>query len=198
MVPCARIPVLTGSPRCVIEVVLPTLWTLQQLPNTHVDLFRDNFRPGTREALQEWFTGGMYAYWDFVKQNMSDYKTVFLTNGDRDTAPLFKRKILEVYPHLKVVAIVHQVQRYKASDIENSMGPLVNISDLERISALVRARRWSILTLSPHVTNSLLAVLSGNPFNGSQVSPTVLTFVPVRVEPARIHSSYSEAEQMHC
>lgn len=170
-----------------LEVVLPTLWNLQQLPNASVDLYRDQFRPGVRQALNEWFTGTSYAYDTFFEQDLSKYHTVFLTTGDRESAGLFDRKIFQAYPHLKVVAIAHWVQRYKMELIPPTKDkrarefPLAT-HDVEDIRQMMRDKRWQILCLSPHVSETLRRELSLQT-DQTHARPSIETFIPVSFMP---------------
>lgn len=168
------------------EVILPTLWNLQQLPGVEVDLFRNTFRPGARQELDEWFKGRHFKFEEFNKQDFTIYSVVLMTTGDQSSASLLESKILEAYPHLKVVSIAHWVQRYASSTIPRAIEkrtrqwPLT-IGDLDSINDMIREKRWSFLSLSPHVTNNLSQTLAVDK-HGNALHPTVETFIPVRSE----------------
>lgn len=165
-------------------MILPTLWNLQRLPNIELDLFRDHFRPGARQSLEEWFTGSYHKYDTFFGNDLSDYDIVFLTTGDRASAALFDSKVTQLYPHLKVVAIAHAVQRYTpakfaASKDKRTRAAPVATSDLANIQAMMRDNRWSFLCLSPHVTSSLSRVLSIGTMKNNTHALSFQTFIPV-------------------
>lgn len=165
------------------EVVLPALWNLQKLPNVTIDLFRDHFRPGAREALSGWFTGRQFKFDELVKQEMSEYDTIFLTTGDRATALLLDTNILAKHPHLRVVSIVHRSHFYgpehlAASPRERDDNHKLAESDIAKIRTMIWERRWSFLCLSPHVVDHFLESFSSN-FDSIIPWPIIRTFVPV-------------------
>ena len=130
--------------------------------------------------------GSYHTYDSFFEEDLSDYDTIFLTTGDRETAPLFDSNIIHLYPHLRVVAIAHGVRRYVAAEMplstdkRTTAAPLAT-PDLTKIKVMMREDRWSFLCLSPHVSKTLSSVLSVNGIrdrNNSLVS-SIETFVPV-------------------
>jgi hypothetical protein len=97
--------------------------------------------------------GSYHTYDSFFEEDLSDYDTIFLTTGDRETAPLFDSNIIHLYPHLRVVAIAHGVRRYVAAEMplstdkRTTAAPLAT-PDLTKIKVMMREDRWSFLCLS--------------------------------------------------
>lgn len=164
------------------------MWTLQNLA-IPADLYRDTFRPGSREALTAYFTGEIYTYDSLVKQDMTTIDIIILANGDRDTINLLQSGLLDKHPHLRVLAIAHQLPQW---DIENAdrRALTTKLSEqrfptgqqLVKVAEYVQEKRWQFVVLSPHMAAGLVRIYSMYPALRSLVDSlagSVHLFIPV-------------------
>lgn len=166
-----------------IEVVVPLLWALTSL-GVDVDLYRDTFRQGSRDALSQWFKGKTHGFSSLIDADLTKIDTIFLANGDRDSARLLQHRLLKKHPHLRVVAIAHQLPHYDASKPE----PLQMISTnpdrhfLGEVADYVRAGRWRFAVISPHMSDGLSQLFREQPevaLPEEIVMNATYTFIPV-------------------
>lgn len=167
------------------EVLAPILWTLNQYPNVHVDVYRSKFRTGFGSLLKGWFTESLHRYRDFWKRDLRTVDIIFLTTGDRDISKILRSApVLDLYPHLKIVAIVHQIQHW---DIEaqppNGLNDTryrpISRYDLLTVAKLAMAERLSFVVLSQHVGKGLREAMARNLGTPTRQPLDIEVFVPV-------------------
>ncbi|KAK9895945.1 hypothetical protein P389DRAFT_196059 [Cystobasidium minutum MCA 4210] len=168
------------------EVILPLLWTLQNL-GIPTSLYHDSFRPGSRQALAAWYKGEVFEYDSFLSEDMSQFHTILLSTGDLDTASLLEQDILEQYPHLRVLTIAHYLINWDirfARHLEflGKKKPAISSHALSKVADYVQAKRWQFLVHSSHVAESLKVnyeLYSGHQLEEDILRELIHVFVPV-------------------
>lgn len=167
---------------------MPLLWTMQKLP-VQVDLYRNMFRPQTKEALQSWFRGEVHPYDDLWKQDMVDLDIIFLANGDRDVHRMIRQGVMKAYPHLRIVAVVHKADRWDIERTDHFVAEGTAARQIpgpvfETVNALIRQDRWTFVTISPHVKDTLSSLFLAPLHTGHSFGQLVHVFIPVRTRHA--------------
>lgn len=151
------------------------------LTPAHIDLYRNEFRPGSKETLQNWSrsTNSNYTFQpaaSFWTQNFTNVDLIVLTTGDADAGGLLHSGIMLAYSHVKVITVAHTVQFFTRSYPQWRPSPE---RDFQEIAYHAESGRWTFLTLSQHVARSMQKQFSTLPGRDNKVFPMPETFVPV-------------------
>lgn len=171
------------------EVVLPLIYALHRLPGIHLTVYKDAFREGSVGLLQKWGQRELRPYEEFFSSasnfsNVRNTDVVLLSTADRSVESFVTRlDVLNDFGHLKFVAVAHRTHHWNWNathpDSAPNERPISNTA-LSTVLDLVQQRRWSFLTLSPHVRAGLKDALAEVSVQTAHTTtPDVHDFVPV-------------------